>query len=208
MRTLVLGLLLVFSALAVTVVQAQSVDQAFTISIGSSTTEVGSQTSVDLSISGISADPVGAWTIDVTYADDVISPVECQPLKNSVCDLSHRPSTVRATGASAKGLSRDTVLAVFTFKCIEEGTSPLSVSVGLYDDGSVTYDVSTEDGTLTCEDASEPTKTPEMSLPATGEGSGAAASFRTAVLSLSAGGVLLLGTGLAAFRSRRLKRDD
>ncbi len=192
MRTLLLGSLLVFAALTATVVQAQDIDQAYTISIGSSTTEVGSQISVDLSISGISADPVGAWTIDVSYAADVASFQECRPFDNSICELGSSPNTVRATGASKKGLLEDTVLAVLTFQCIREGASPLSVRVGLFDDGGVTYDVRTEDGMLTCEDPSEPTKTPEMSLPSTGAGGGAASSSWTAVLVLSAGGGLLL----------------
>ncbi|MCH8008401.1 MAG: hypothetical protein IIC91_06005 [Chloroflexi bacterium] len=203
MRTLLLGSLLVFAALTATAVRAQDVDQAFTISIGSSTTDVGSQSSVELLIDDINASPVSVWTIDVAYLNDIISPVECQPLKNSVCDLEHRPNMLRVTGASAPGLTEETVLAVITFQCQQRGASPLSLAINLFDDGGVVYDVQVEDGELTCQDTTEPTKTPEITLPSTGTGSGGAGSNWPTVLLLSAGAGLLLGTSIATLRRRR-----
>lgn len=204
MRTLLLGSLFVFLALAATVVRAQDVDQAFTITIGSSTTDVGSQSSVELLIDDIDADSVGAWTIDVAYVDDIISPVECQPLKNSVCDLEQAPGVLRVSGASAPVLTKETVLAVITLQCIQEGTSPLSVTVNLFGIPENVYDVQAEDGELTCEDTMEPTTTDEISLPSTGTGSGASASNWPTALLLSAGGALLLIASAAELRRHRV----
>jgi len=203
-RTLLLGSLLVFGALAVTVVRAQDVDQAFTISIGSSTTDVGSQSSVELLIDDIDAGPVGAWTIDVAYVDDIISPVECEPFGNSVCDLEHGPNTLRVSGASVIGLTEETVLAVITFRCSQEGSSQLSVTVNLFGVPETVYDVQAEDGMLGCE-APEPTEIPDISLPPTGTGSGAAASNWPTVLLLGAGGGLLLIASAAALRRHRVE---
>ena len=205
MRTLLLGSFLVFVVLTATVVRAQDIDQAFTISIDSSRTNVGGQSSIELLISDINADPVGVWTIDIAYLDDIISPVECQPLKNSVCDLEHRPNMVRVSGASAPGLLEETRLAIITFQCIQEGTSPLSLTVNLFGIPENVYDVQAEDGELTCDDATETSKTPEITLPSTGTGSRVAGLDWAAVLLLSAGGALLMGTGIVALRRRHAK---
>lgn len=153
-------------------IHAQGGGFAYTIHVGSLVMAAGERESVDLSITDI-GDPVTAWTIEITYDAEVISVTDCLPRKGGVCreDLGG-VGRLQVTGASAAGLTRDTVLATITVQCDEVGNSPLALSFIAFDSGlgSGTQAVQIEEGAVTCEEAAEPTSTPLPSLPAAGGG--------------------------------------
>ena len=149
--------------------QAQAGGFAYVFHVGSLVMAVGEDGSVELSTTDI-ADPLGTWTIDITYDDDVVSVVECLPRQGGVCDLDRGVGSLRVTGASAAGVTRDTVLASITFRCQQEGSSLLSLSAEIGGAFPIGTHVEVEDGVVTCQEAAEPTSTPMIALPAAGGG--------------------------------------
>ena len=189
--------------------QARAGGFAYVFHVGSLVMAVGEDGSVELSTTDI-ADPLGAWTIDITYDHDVASVVECLPQQGGVCDLDRGVGSLRVTGASAAGVTRDTVLASITFRCQQEGSSPLSLSAEIGGAFPIGTHVEVEDGLVTCQEAAEPTadptSTPLPSLPATGGGgpvTGSGSPVASGLLALV--GVALVCAGAASRLTRRLR---
>ncbi len=137
---------------------------------------VGSEDSVDLQATNI-ARFVGGWIIDIEYDADIVSVAECVPIENGIRDLQFDAGTIRVSGASVTGLTKDTTLAVLTFRCENQGDSPLSLDLqGGSGIPEIIVEAETLHGNITCErpseatvtgdDAATPTAPP--SLPATG----------------------------------------
>lgn len=180
---------------------AQDAGFDFTIHVGSLVMDVGEDGSVDLRIIDI-AEPAFSWAIDVTYDTDVVSVVECLPRKGGICDLDLGAGSLRVTSASAQGLTRDTVLAEIMFRCSEEGESPLTLGSSFGNVGIAVFNVTMEDGNVTCQVAALPKETSDMSLPSTGAGSRATRPDWPSVFFFGAGGGLLLAASIAALRRR------
>lgn len=158
----------VSSILSATTLLAQEQEFTFTVAIGSSTVAVDSESSIQLLMRDIEADPIGAWVIDITYDADIVYLVECFPLANSICETERGPNVFRVTGASATGLTEATPLADIVFRCSDQGESPLTLQLSIGSTGMPIFDVTLEDGSVTCEEA-QPTIMPEA-LPSTGTG--------------------------------------
>lgn len=177
----VFAVLAILAALGVSVAHAGFEVVSYVLSIGSLSLDVGQEGSVDLEVTNIHG-AIGVWTIDIVYDPHIVVPVECAPLKNSVCDLRRADNIVRVVGASATGLVADTTLATIKFRCSGAGSSPLSLSPETGTIPELIVEVQTEDGVITCAERPEPTgtetamttATPLPQLPATGGGVGPA----------------------------------
>ena len=149
---------------------------SYTLSIGTLTMSVGSEDSVDLQAANIDGS-VGGWIIDIEYDADIVSVAECVPIESEICELQFDAGTIRVSGASVAGLTKDTTLAVLTFRCESQGDSPLLLNLqGGSGIPEIIVEVETLDGNITCESPSEATVTGDdaasptgpPSLPATG----------------------------------------
>ena len=148
--------------------QVSAQDEA--VSIGRATVGAEGQASVTLEALNIGAPGLGAWTIDVLYDPEVVTPLECSPHPSSFCNPSFAADTVRVIGASGNGLAGDTTLATITFRCESEGVSALTLSVRVLADATPgdLQDISanTEHGNVACIAASvAPTATPPAPAP-------------------------------------------
>ena len=186
---------------------AQGGGFAYVFHVGSLVMDVGEDGSVELSTTDI-ADPLGAWTIDITYGAEVVSVVECLPRQGGVCDLDRSAGSLRVTGASAAGVTRDTVLATITLRCQQEGSSPLSLSAEIGGAFPIGTHVEVEDGVVTCQEAAEPTagptSTPLPSLPATGGGNSPGSAVGWPLIAIIFGGLAFAsGCILRALPMRR-----
>ncbi|MBI4493220.1 MAG: IPT/TIG domain-containing protein [Chloroflexi bacterium] len=79
---------------------------------------------------------LGAWTVDVSYDQPVVSIAACTSSVGSLCNTSFATSTVRVVGSSLTGLTGTQVLASLTFQAVgTRGTSsPLTVTVADFAD--------------------------------------------------------------------------
>lgn len=145
----VLAFSLVAAVAVISVAHAGSTVISFVLTINSLEQAIGEQGSVDLRATDIDG-PLGTWTVDVQYEPETIEAVSCSPSKDSVCDLESSPDTVRVTGASADGLTSDTVLASITFECRSAGMSALALTSQNLSIPELTIDVTTMDGAVVC----------------------------------------------------------
>jgi hypothetical protein len=186
---------------------AQVSAQSASIALGDGSAAPGEEASVDLTANV--PDGLGAWTLDISYDADVVTPTDCDGGDaNSVCNTEYADGTVRVTGASAQGIDEEVILSTITFSCDDEGDSDLSISVSVLADATIgdpqditDYDLS--DGSITCA-VEEPTEEPTQ-LPPTGSGfggdSGMSLAWLIAALSL-AGVAGVAGLGALGLRNR------
>lgn len=126
------------------------------IGISDGAAETGESDEVTLGATDISDPGLGAWTVDISYDDSVISAVDCTPEQGGVCNPNFADDTVRITGASASGLEGDSTLGVIEFECgDDEGESDLTISLFTFADATVGDPTTIEDpvisdGTFTC----------------------------------------------------------
>lgn len=174
--------------------QAQGGGFDYAVHVDSLVMAVGEEGSVDLSIIDI-AESVGEWTFEITYDAEVISVGDCLPRKGGVCTEDLGVGRLQVTGASAAGLTRDTVIGSISVQCEKVGNTPLALTVIVFGGGPnmPTQDVQVEDGAVTCEEAAEPASTPMISLPATGGGPLAGSGSAVAPGMLALVGAALLG---------------
>jgi hypothetical protein len=173
------------------------------VSIGSGAVEPGGEVSVELESLNVGEPGLGAWSIDITYDPDVVTPVECDTEHGAVCNTEFDDDTIRTAGATAVGIEGDTLLATITFECgDEEGESPLTISLPDFADATIggpqQIDADIVDGTITCGDA----PTPPPSLAPTGTGGSAGSDASLLIGLLAAAGLAALGVGALAVRSR------
>lgn len=156
---------LILAIVAVLLTWSQAAAQEDSVGIGSATINVNSSGTVELAAENIGEPGLAAWSIDVVYDPDVVSAVDCLPNDSGVCNPNFAANTVRVTGASASGSEGDTSLASLTFRCLTEGTSPLTVNVNEFADGTLgrpqAIDVTVVHGSINCVTVVQPTATPE-----------------------------------------------
>lgn len=128
-------------ALALTLVGAllvtsQGSAQENDLSLGRITLRTGAQGEVRLEASNVTFPGLGAWTIDIDYNTNVVTPTICIPHNGGVCNPDFQPGQIRVVGASARGLQGDFTLATFEFRCIDEGGTFLSINVREFSDAT------------------------------------------------------------------------
>ncbi|MCH8993795.1 MAG: hypothetical protein IH959_02375 [Chloroflexi bacterium] len=190
-------------ALGAALVLTHASAQSRNVSIGSLTLNLGDQGSVDLQAHN-TADPVGAWDIEIVYDPAVVSVVECVAAEDDVCDPEFTNNSFRVIGASATGFVGDFTLATITFRCESEGESSLSLTLIVFGE-AIGFPPTPEarNGSITCQ-APEPNATPLPSLPDTGTGDGSDGRATTwLVAALSGFGVLAAALGLRLAARRR-----
>lgn len=125
------------------------------VDIQSGTAEAGGEGSVTVEALDISDPGLGAWTLDISYDDSLISAVDCTPEQGGVCNPNFADGMVRITGASAGGLHGDSTLGVIVFECgTDAGESDLTIGVFTFADATIgsptDIDVTVSNGTFTC----------------------------------------------------------
>jgi hypothetical protein len=141
-----------------------------TVHIGSVTGRPAQEVTARLEVLGVPAPGLGAFTIDIAYDADVVSPVSCQAdparaLDNAVCNPTYKARVVRVVGFHmTDGLVGDTPLADVTFRLSghEGDCSSLSISIVELTDPSaaVLTSVRIENGSICIGDAAAPLSTP------------------------------------------------
>lgn len=182
---------------------------SFTIGIGSVELDVEEDGSVDLRMTAVDHEPVGAWQVDVTFDSTIVSLESCTPVaENTVCDLERAPNTVRVVGASVTGITQDTTLGILNFRCEEEGVSALTLAVV---GGSAIpediVEIEIRDGAISCsEAAATPAPTaalPTPELPTTGTNRENVGELDKIVWVLAGTGILAaMASGAASLRRR------
>jgi len=139
--------------------------QTPTVTVGSTTTNVGLQGKVLLRATDIGSPGLGAWTVDVSYNPELVNVVDCEPGLGGLCNPAFDGDTVRVAGTSISGLDGDTTLASIVFACKNVGSSSLAVSLSVFADatigGPLAIDAATANGKVTCQEAGQPTPPPE-----------------------------------------------
>ncbi len=168
------------------------------INISSGGASPGDSDEVTLTATDIGSPGLGAWSIDISYDDSVITAVGCTAGEGGVCNPNFADDTVRISGATAGGLEGDTTLGTIDFECNEDGgESDLTLDAATFADatigGPADIDVAISNGTFTCVSGG----------PATGTGfasDGSTNGWLLAVLAYL--GVAALAVGALRWRTR------
>jgi hypothetical protein len=189
------------AAVAVLILAGTAFAQDGEVMVSSGEAAVGESDDVVLSVSGVGGEGLGAWTIDIMYDNDLITPTDCVAQQGAVCNIEFTEDSVRISGASAGGLLGSVDLAQITFECDDEGVSDLEIDITTFADATVgdpqDLDPSVSDGTFTCgEDDTDETPEP-TALPASGTSftSGGSSSSLSWIIALFAA---IGAVGLAA----------
>lgn len=157
-----IGFLLV-AIVATLVVARNAAAEGEVVAVGSAIVDLGGEGAVSVVVQGVDAPGLGAWSIDVTYDDEVVAAVGCDPQNGSVCNPAFSPDTVRISGANANGIEGDVTIGTISFRCVAEGASQLSVSINILADSTIgdpqTIEAATQNGGITCQDVVDPTAT-------------------------------------------------
>jgi hypothetical protein len=158
-----IGCLLV-AIVAALLVARNAAAEGEVVAVGSAIIDLDGQGAVTVVAQGVDAPGLGAWSIDITYDDEVVAAVDCDPDNGSVCNPAFTPDTVRISGANANGIEGDVTLGTISFRCVAGGASQLSLSINILADSTVgdpqTIDGATQNGGITCQDVADPTSTP------------------------------------------------
>ncbi|MEX2157981.1 MAG: hypothetical protein WEB04_01110 [Dehalococcoidia bacterium] len=142
---------------------------------------VGANATAQLQVSEISDAGLGAWTVDVTHNPEVVELASCTGQSGSLCGKEFGPETTRITGASEDGISLGADLATLTYRCLQQGSSPLTIDVVVFAtaDGGKVEPLEVLNGSIYCTNGDPPpdgtappapTATTPPSLPPTGAG--------------------------------------
>lgn len=127
----ILGLiaLVAAGALAVSVLATQVLAAEPMLSLGDESADVGDQATVTLWASGVGGLGLGAWSIDIAYDPNIVTPTACTNPSSqiAVCNPDFSSNSARISGASADGIMGDFSLGTVTFECKTMGSSALSI---------------------------------------------------------------------------------
>ena len=201
------GLVLVAGLLVSAQVSAQD---GPTLSVGDGEAAPGEEATV--AVTANVPDGLGAWTLDITYDPDVVTPTDCDSGDaNSVCNTEYAADQVRVTGASAQGIDEETVLGNITFECGDaEDESDLTIVINVFADATIgapvdiSADTEVTNGSITCaEPAPVPTATVRVIVPTgTGGATDSGSSGLGWIIAVLAGAGL---AGIAGFGALRLR---
>jgi len=177
-----IGLLIVAGLIAASA--AAEGETEATVHVDSATIAIDGDASLDVEVLGVGPPGLGAWSVDIGFDDSVVAAIGCDPDNGSVCNPAFSVNSARVVGASANGLDGDTLLATLHFRCVELGSSPLTLTNNVIADATIggpgPQDLKTvlQNGNITCQEAVPiPTSTP---LPPPPPGGGGGATFVTA----------------------------
>ena len=132
--------------------------QERSVEIGSLSLAVGDGGSVELTAHN-SADPLGAWDIEIAYDPDIVSVLDCTVPAEGICNAEATESTIRVTGATASGFVGEVTLATITFRCESEGETSLALMLIVFGEAiGFPPEPESHDGNVVCT-APEPTPT-------------------------------------------------
>ncbi|MCH7699928.1 MAG: hypothetical protein IH865_13410 [Chloroflexi bacterium] len=136
---------------------SQSVGDADVLFVGSGTAAVGGETTVTLGVAKTTGPPNGAWLIDISYDNTIVSATACEPLAGSACSPVFADDMIRSTGASAMGFEAPMDFARITFRCERAGESQLTLRVSVWGDATGFDQEQPElvKGSITCTEASQ-----------------------------------------------------
>ena len=182
------------------------------VSVSDGSADAGGSGDVSLDVADVGGSGLGAWTVDISYDNSVLSATDCTAEQGGVCNAGFTDSSVRITGASAGGLSGDKVLGGITFSCSGEGESALTIDLSVFADATIgdpqDLSPSVSDGTFTCggdEPDPDPTATVVVTGPpdvGTGIGGSDGNGLSWLVALIAVIGVAVLATGYGVARSR------
>ena len=144
---------------------AETTGAGAVVTIDSVTLPVGSTGSVEVRALNLPEPGLGYWTIDVSFDPSIVSIVACrESMANSVCNPAFPEDRVRFTGAAAVGFIGEVGLGVIDLRCIEVGSSPLTIMAAVFADATTgdphPMDYTTEEGKVSCTAAvPSPTRT-------------------------------------------------
>ena len=143
--------------------QAEAEDAA--VSVSSAQVELGQQAVVQIEALNIAAPGLGAWTLDIAYDPDVITPVACSAELGGICNIVFDATTIRVLGVSALGVDGDAELGEIVFECKQAGESALELTASVFADATLgapqPIAAVIKHGSVTCSAEPLPTATPE-----------------------------------------------
>ena len=135
------------------------------VGVSSAKAGLGQQAVVQIEALNIVAPGLGAWTIDIVYDPDVITPVGCSAALGGICNVAFSANTIRLLGVSVLGVAGDVELGEITFECKQVGESMLELTASIFADATLgaPQDIPAviEHGSVTCSAEPPPTATPE-----------------------------------------------
>ena len=142
------------AAIAVLILAGTAFAQDGGVSVSDGAAEDGGSADVSVDATGVGDPGLGAWTIDVSFDNSLLTATDCGAEQGGVCNENFSDSSVRVTGASAGGLEGDTNLGSITFECDGEGESDLTITLSVFADATIgnpqDLDPSISNGTFTC----------------------------------------------------------
>lgn len=170
-----------------------------TVSIGSGSAAPGADASVKLDSMDVGAPGLGAWSIDITYDPDVVTPTACDTEHGAVCNPAYRDNMIRVAGALANGIEGDTLLATITFECADAvGESPLTITLPDFADATLgdpqQINPAIVNGEVACTNSPRP--------PTVGTGGATSGSDYTLLIALLAGVGVTALAGFGVLRTR------
>ena len=171
--SLSVGLLIVAGLIAASAA-AEGTTEA-TLHVDSATIAIDGDANVELEALGVGAPGLGAWSVDIVFDDTVVAAIGCDPDNGSVCNPAFSVNSARVTGASANGMEGDTLLATLRFRCVDLGSSPLTLIINVMADATIgdpqPLKTVIENGNITCQEAIPiPPSTPAPPPPPPGSG--------------------------------------
>ncbi len=144
------------------------------VSVSDGSAEDGGSGDVTVDVEDVGGEGLGAWTIDISYDNSLLTATDCSAEQGGVCNENFSDDSVRVTGASAGGISGDTSLGSITFECDGEGTSSLTISLSVFADATIgdpqDLSPSVSNGTFTCGPEAMDDEPDVTGGPATGTG--------------------------------------
>jgi hypothetical protein len=146
------------------------------VSIGSGTASVGQTAYVNLLARDVLPPGTGTYSVLIQFDPGMMQMMNCAVDHHSVCETPD-DRTIRIAAAATKSFTGKWVLAGITFRCMDNGVSPLTISISSWGSAipeTVTPQPELQNGTLTCVAATAtatglPTATPvAAALPTAG----------------------------------------
>ena len=110
-------LAVIAAAIAVLILAGTAFAQDGGVSVSDGSAEDGASGDVTVDVTNVGDPGLGAWTIDISYDNDLLTATDCSAEQGGVCNENFSDDSVRVTGASAGGLDGDTSLGSITFEC-------------------------------------------------------------------------------------------
>ena len=200
-------LAVVAAAIAALVLAGTAFAQDGGVSVSDGSADDGGTGDVTVDVADVGGDGLGAWTIDITFDNSLLTATDCSAEQGGVCNENFTDDSVRVTGASAGGISGDTSLGSITFECDGEGESDLTIALSVFADATIgdpqDLSPSISNGTFTC-GGDDPEPTDVTGGPKVGTGFESGSSSLSWVIALFAAiGALGLAASYGAVRLRQ-----